>query len=224
MPDPACGWGEHSEGAAGVSYGPLAFRVIFGAALILGVSHLGVNLPARSITSEAASAGRRIHLSGGQPLTVSTPDGQPREIKSVLNIPSPMRYGQFAWDDEGVPAGELWVRVDLEGQTLSVFRAGHEVGTAVILYGADDKPTPTGAFPVLEKREHHRSSLYDAPMPYTLRLTNDGVAIHGSDVRWGAATHGCIGVPTAFASRLFRHVQKGDKVFVLATGRDTTKV
>jgi lipoprotein-anchoring transpeptidase ErfK/SrfK len=126
-----------------------------------------------------------------------------------------MKYGQYIWDDKGVPDGPVSVRVDLKGQTLSVFRSGHEIGTAVILYGADEKPTPTGGFDILQKRKDHRSSLYDAAMPYTLRLTGDGIAIHGADVRKGAATHGCIGVPTAFAALLFEEVKKGDKVIVV---------
>ena len=47
-----------------------------------------------------------------------------------------------------------------------------------------------------------------------LRLTNEGVAIHGSDVQWGNATHGCIGVPTAFARKLFAAVKLGDLVII----------
>jgi lipoprotein-anchoring transpeptidase ErfK/SrfK len=67
---------------------------------------------------------------------------------------------------------------------------------------------------VLEKREKHRSNLYDAEMPYMLRLTNDGIAIHASEVRQGAATHGCIGIPVEFARALFREVRRGDEVFI----------
>jgi hypothetical protein len=59
-----------------------------------------------------------------------------------------------------------------------VFRSGHEIATAVILYGADEKPTPTGEFKILQRLKDHRSSLCDAPMPYTLRLTGDGISIH----------------------------------------------
>jgi lipoprotein-anchoring transpeptidase ErfK/SrfK len=127
-----------------------------------------------------------------------------------------MRYGDFLWNDRNVPAGEVLVRVDLRAQTISVFRAGHEIGSAVILYGADSKPTPHGTFPILEKRAQHRSNLYDADMPYMLRLTYDGVAIHGSEVRRGAATHGCIGVPTAFARNLFEAVKRGDEVVIVS--------
>ena len=57
---------------------------------------------------------------------------------------------------------------------------------------------------------------YDnAPMPYTLRLTGDGVSIHGSNVRWGFATHGCIGIPKAFAAKLFSVAKVGDEVLIV---------
>lgn len=143
------------------------------------------------------------------------PDGHAETIKSVLNVKEKMRFGESVWDDKDVPPGPIWIRVDLTRQLLSVFRGGHEIGTTVVLYGASDKESPLGTFPVLEKAEDYHSRTYDAPMPYMLRLTADGVAIHGSDVRAGAATHGCIGVPTAFARQLFDQVKPGDPVFIL---------
>jgi len=41
------------------------------------------------------------------------------------------------------------------------------------------------------------------------------VAIHGSNVREGYATHGCIGVPLEFARLLFGAAVKGDQVVIL---------
>ena len=143
-----------------------------------------------------------------------------RPIKTILDVRSPMTYGQFVWNDKGVPAGPAWIRVDLHAQLMSVFRSGHEIGTAVILYGADGMPTPTGKFPILAKLKDHRSITYDnAPMPYTLRLTGDGVSIHGSNVRWGFATHGCIGIPKAFAAKVFDVVKVGDEVLIVSGKR-----
>jgi len=139
-----------------------------------------------------------------------------RPIGTILDVRTPMSYGDYRWDDKGVPAGPTWVRVDLRSQLISVFRSGQEIGTAVILYGADGVATPTGKFPILAKMKDHRSVTYDgAPMPYTLRLTRDGVSIHGSNVRWGFATHGCVGVPTAFAAKLFEAVKTGDEVLII---------
>lgn len=135
-------------------------------------------------------------------------------VKRVLNIDGPFRHGDYVWDESGAPDGRVIITVDLKAQTLSVFRAGYEIGAAVILYGATDKPSPIGAFPITQKSADHVSNLYNAPMPYMLRLTNDGVAIHGSDVKWGNATHGCIGVPTPFAKKLFDVVKLGDLVVV----------
>jgi lipoprotein-anchoring transpeptidase ErfK/SrfK len=145
-------------------------------------------------------------------------------IRTLLDVRGPMQYGDFRWDDRGVPAGPTWVRVDLDTQLISVFRSGHEIGTAVILYGADGVPTPTGKFPILAKLKDHRSATYDgAPMPYTLRLTRDGVSIHGSNVRWGYATHGCVGVPTTFAAKLFDAVKAGDEVLIVERKRVSGK-
>ena len=142
--------------------------------------------------------------------------GLDRDVQSILNVRRRMHFGDFVWNDRNVPKGTVWVRVDLKSQILSVFRGGHEIGTAVILYGANEKETPDGTFPVLAKIKDHRSATYDdAPMPYSLRLTGDGVAIHGSDVRWGRATHGCIGVPLEFAAKLFDEVHKGDQVVIV---------
>jgi lipoprotein-anchoring transpeptidase ErfK/SrfK len=141
-------------------------------------------------------------------------------IKSILDVREPMQYGDFRWDDRGVPHGPTWIRIDLKTQLISVFRAGHEIGTAVILYGTDGYPTPTGKFPILAKLKDHRSATYDnAPMPYTLRLRNDGVSIHGSNVRYGFASHGCIGVPKAFAAKLFEVVHTGDEVLIVSGNR-----
>jgi L,D-transpeptidase catalytic domain len=157
----------------------------------------------------------RLFLSPKDRRAVTLSDGERRVVSSLLNVTSPLRYGGFVWNEAGVPAGEVWVRVDLKGQTMSVFRGEHEIGTGVILFGADSHPTPIGRFPVMAKYKDHQSSIYDAVMPYTLRLTGDGVAIHGSNVRRGAATHGCIGIPTAFAAKVFGVLKIADPVYIL---------
>ena len=158
----------------------------------------------------------RTYLSEAQLIEAKAQGALDRDVKSILNVPKQMQYGDYVWNDRNVPKGPVWIRVDLKSQIISVFRAGHEIGTAVILYGATEKQTPSGTFPILAKIEDHKSITYDdAPMPYTLRLTEDGVSIHGSDVRWGRATHGCIGVPVEFAHKLFDQASKGDQVVVV---------
>ncbi len=93
--------------------------------------------------------------------------GNKVSVRSLLKVEGRMKYGDFIWNDEGVPAGKMWVRVDLKRQTLSVFRDGHEIGTSVILYGVEDRSTPAGDFKILEKDRNHWSRAYSAPMPYS---------------------------------------------------------
>jgi lipoprotein-anchoring transpeptidase ErfK/SrfK len=151
------------------------------------------------------------------------PTPEPLTVKRVLDI-GPIKFGDYAWDTKGIPDGPVVITVDLAAQVLSVFRGGYEIGAAAILYGTDDKPTPLGSFRITMKDARHVSSIYGAPMPYTLRLTDDGVSVHGTEVAWGYATHGCIGVPTAFARLLFAEAKLGDHVIItrgksLATGQ-----
>ena len=157
----------------------------------------------------------RIWYGEGQYPQLSLPGGRREVVRSLLNITRPMQFGDYVWDEDRIPEGRVWVRVDLSRQILSVFRAGHEIGSATILYGSDHTATPTGSFTILEKAADYYSHTYHAPMPYMLRLTKDGVAIHGSNVREGWATHGCIGVPLDFARLLFAEAGKGDLVVVL---------
>ncbi|WPZ03084.1 L,D-transpeptidase family protein [Blastomonas marina] len=138
----------------------------------------------------------------------------PFVIKRVLPISGPIKYGEWHWDDEGVPDGPLVITVDKQARVISVFRDGYEIGAAAVLLGTDEHPTPVGVFPILQKNKDHVSNLYDAEMPYMMRLTWDGVAIHGSLVENGYASHGCVGTPEEFAAKLFAIAKLGDKVVV----------
>ena len=145
------------------------------------------------------------------------PAPEPFVIKRILPIEGPIRYGEWHWNEAGAPAeGPLVITVDLEARVMSVFRDGYEIGATAVLLGTDEHPTPLGVFPILSKERHNVSEKYgNAPMPWTLRLTHDGVAIHGgSTVEPGWASHGCIGTPDAFVSKLFAIASKGDRVII----------
>lgn len=162
--------------------------------------------PARSLFDLASSA-QNAAANGGF------------EIVSELQVTEPLYHGTYAWNDEGVPEGEIRIVVDLSTELLHVYRGGYEIGRSVILYGADEKPTPTGRFTITQMKVDHISNLYGAPMPYMMRLTNDGIAIHGSDVDYGYATHGCIGVPVDFAQLVFEQASLGTRVLIRPEGR-----
>jgi hypothetical protein len=141
---------------------------------------------------------------------------EPFVVKSILAIDGSIRYGDWFWDESNAPAtGTLVITIDLEARVISAFREGHEIGTAVALLGTPSHPTPLGTFPVLNKSREHFSRKYNnAPMPWSLWLTTTGIAIHGSPVTNGYASHGCIGVPDPFAAKLFAATGRGDKVII----------
>ncbi len=194
-----------------------ALQILAGA-ILLGAAGGGVMLARHASRNDAPRPARtaapRIV---SQPPVVApspTPTPAPFVVRHILDLKGPLKHGDFVWDESGAPGGPIVITVDLAAQVVSIFRNGYEIGTAAIIYGADNMPTPLGVFPILQKDATHVSNLYDAPMPYMLRLTNDGVAIHASDVRYGNATHGCIGVPTGFAKKLFAATKLGDRVIV----------
>jgi len=137
-------------------------------------------------------------------------------VLAILTPDSPLEEGEYLWEPERAPSGKLEIVADVARDTLYVYRGGVEIGRTILIYGADEKPTPLGSFPILQKKVHHISNLYNAPMPYMMRLTWGGVALHGSgetvDNRY--ATHGCIGLPDEFAALLFRAAKLGDRVTV----------
>ena len=183
------------------------------AAVALAVAAVTSGAPA---SGEAPSAPVRPVQAAAAAAPPPAPLDERFVVRRILNIEGPLKMGAFHWDETGAPAdGPVVITVDLEAQVLSIFRGGYEIGAAAILYGRDDKPTPLGAFPITQKRARHVSNLYGSPMPYMMRMTDDGISIHGSDsVAPGFATHGCVAVPTAFAKKLFEAAKLGDVVIV----------
>jgi lipoprotein-anchoring transpeptidase ErfK/SrfK len=199
----------------------MAARIGAGLAAVAALFLLGFELtdePARAPAGASSATPAAALLSAPAAVPAANPDFV---VRRILDIPGPLKMGEFHWDESGAPAeGPVVITVDLEAQTLSIFRGGYEIGAAAVLYGREDKPTPLGAFPITQKRARHVSNLYGAPMPYMMRMTNDGISIHGSDsVAPGYATHGCVAVPTAFAKKLFEAAKLGDIVIVTSGKR-----
>jgi len=202
----------------------LAIVALIGTAVLFGrgteaQAHMEGWLSAEDVLADGSAAVDDAITFVANEVVQETPPYDPDDpfvIKRVLPIEGPIRYGEWHWDDEGVPDGPLVVTVDLQARVISVFRNGYEIGAAAALLGTPEHPTPVGTFPILTKERHNVSEKYNnAPMPWTLRLTWDGVAVHGgSTVERGYASHGCIGVPDEFASRLFDIAEVGDVVII----------
>jgi lipoprotein-anchoring transpeptidase ErfK/SrfK len=202
--------------AYGMKINPL-FAVI--GALVLGVALLGTAL-VRPFGDSAKVAGpdsapAQFAQADAPKAASAPPKDEQFVVKRILPITGPIKYGEWHWDEKDVPPGPLVITVDLDARVLSVFRGGYEIGATAVLLGFGDTPTPTGIFPVKWKDADHHSSTYDnAPMPFTMNLTPDGVAIHGTQVEKGYASHGCVGVPNDFAKKIFGITPVGTKVYI----------
>lgn len=205
----------------------MGFKLLAAAALVAGASQLlsacSETEPAEMEMTVAEAALPPADEAPAEPMftPASLHDGAAVEdaepgfrITSPLTVDGDMTFGEYAWNDEGVPDGELRIIVDLEAERLYAYRGGYEIGRAVILYGHDDTPTPTGSFTITEKNRDHISNIYFVPMPFMMRLTNDGIAIHGSLVEEGYASRGCVGIPDDFAELLFNEAEIGTRVLI----------
>ena len=196
--------------------GLFAAAVIGGGALLLSQpDDTAKALSPQSAGAEFAKPGTAAPQVAAAPSATSAPADARFVIKRILPITGPIKYGEWHWDDKDVPAGPIVITVDLDARVLSVFRNGYEIGATAVLLGTSEKPTPLGVFPIKWKKAEHYSSTYDgASMPFTQNLTPDGVAIHGTKVEKGYASHGCIGVPNDFAQKLFGVTKQGDQVYI----------
>lgn len=141
-------------------------------------------------------------LAAAQPVRAAMADG-------------PVAPGAYRWLEEGPFDGPLYMVIGIRQQMAHVYSGERLVGLTSISTGMKGHGTPTGDFPVLQKRQWHRSNLYsNAPMPFMQRLTWGGIALHAGVNPGYPASHGCIRLPYAFARKLFGLTQVGTLVSV----------
>jgi len=128
-----------------------------------------------------------------------------------------LKVGQYLWRD--VPGnGSTRVVVSLDDQLAFLYKGDTLVAVSTISSGTSKNPTPTGIFPILEKKRFHRSIKYEnAPMPFMQRIDKYGVALHGGHLPGYPASHGCIRLPVPFAAKLFAVTTVGTPVLVGAS-------
>lgn len=141
------------------------------------------------------------------------------------------------------------IEVSINEQKARFYEGDQMVGWTTVASGIHKFPTPTGKFAITEKVQEKKSNLYGkiynksgklvkrnakmgvhkvpaggrfkgAPMPYFMRLTNDGIGMHAGPIpRPGnRASHGCIRMPRNFAPILYRHVDIGTPVTIKGNG------
>ena len=127
-----------------------------------------------------------------------------------------LRPGEFVWQPERSPAGEVEMVVSIPLQRAYVYRGGILIGVTTVSTGRPGHGTPTGRFDILQKRAKHFSNLYNnAPMPFMQRLTWGGIALHAGEIPGRPASHGCVRLPLAFARNLFAVTRIGASVHIV---------
>jgi lipoprotein-anchoring transpeptidase ErfK/SrfK len=105
--------------------------------------------------------------------------------------------------------------VSIKSQQVTFYDADGWILRAPVSTGTTGRETPAGVFAVIEKDKDHHSSMYDdAWMPNMLRITWNGIALHGGPLPGYAASHGCVRMPFDFAEKVFDKAPLGMRVII----------
>lgn len=104
-----------------------------------------------------------------------------------------------------------------DGRFYAVDRDGTVWWSGPVTSGAAKYRSPSGVFPIIQKKRYHMSTLYpDASginnMDYMMKFTNAGHALHKGSVKW--MSHGCIHIGPKDVPVIFRWVDFDTKVVI----------
>lgn len=200
------------------------------------LAFLAAALPLAAAFSSCSSVSDPYEPSGGG--YMANVGVQPNAPQSSGTLPDNISY----WEGDGV-SGSPSVVVDLRNQRAEFYKGQQLVGVSAISSGKDGHLTPPGNYKILEKVVDKHSNAYGsivdnvtgetvnpdatprtptppgthyepAPMPYWMRLTNNGVGMHAGFLPGYAASHGCIRMPRHMAETFHRNVAVGTPVRV----------
>jgi ankyrin repeat protein len=107
------------------------------------------------------------------------------------------------------------ILVSLADQTAVLYVDGSVQLKTRVSTGREGYETPPGKYVITNKYRRWTSTLYDASMPYFLRLNASAVGLHEGVVPSHPASHGCIRVPRGTAQQLFASTRVGDPVTIV---------
>jgi lipoprotein-anchoring transpeptidase ErfK/SrfK len=121
---------------------------------------------------------------------------------------------------------EKQIHIYLERQILIAMENGEEVYNFDIVTGRDGKETTAGSYKIFRKHEKYVSNSYGSEMPYAMFFTEDGKAIHGTQMATlrsylhtylteSVGSHGCVGLTDDNALALFEWAPMGTPVIVI---------
>lgn len=120
---------------------------------------------------------------------------------------------------------EKEILVDLSEQKAYAVENSNIVFSGRISSGKPGRETPVGEFRILQKKLYHTSNLWPKPkggakMPFMMRLTNSGIAMHLGHVSDYPASHGCIRLKEGFAQRMFHWTAVGISVVIVGDAEE----
>jgi L,D-transpeptidase catalytic domain len=139
-------------------------------------------------------------------LTVAPADAAPRQARQAQPTEStaPREAGEA-----------IMAIVSIKSQKVTIYDADGWILSAPVSTGTKGRETPAGVFAVVEKDKDHRSNMYDdAWMPNMLRITWNGIALHGGPLPGYPASHGCVRMPFGFAEKLFDKVRMNTRIII----------
>jgi lipoprotein-anchoring transpeptidase ErfK/SrfK len=113
------------------------------------------------------------------------------------------------------PVGPLVIAISIDQQRLKLYDANGLFAETPVSTGMKGHTTPMGVFSVIQKNKFHKSNIYsDAPMPFMQRITWSGIAMHAGVLPGHPASHGCIRMPMAFATKMWGWTRMGARVVI----------
>ena len=130
-----------------------------------------------------------------------------------------------AWAEDGAQGKEIHIYI--ERQVLIAQEDGEEIYNFDIVTGRDGKETTAGTYEIFRKHEKYTSQAYGAEMPYAMFFSEDGKAIHGTQmatlrsylhtyISESVGSHGCVGLTDDNALALFEWAPMGTPVIVIS--------
>jgi ankyrin repeat protein len=116
--------------------------------------------------------------------------------------------------DNAPPPDKVRIEISLSAQRATLYKNGMPIFRTDISSGQAETPTKTGRFVVTDKKVYHVSNLYDAKMPFFMRLSCGDFGMHEGDLPGYPASHGCIRLPRSSARKLFKEVPIGTLVTI----------
>lgn len=172
------------------------------------------------------------------------------EQAPASQTPRQVLHGECWWKGDGVN-GSPKIHISLSEQCVRFYKGGEMVGISPISSGREGHSTPPGAYRIIEKDRHHRSSLYGAfcdaggqivvpdvdvrkdrappgthfvgaEMPCFMRITG-AAGMHEGFLPGYPASHGCIRMPGNMAEIFFRETPHGTPVLITGNAADAPR-